>query len=450
MDNSNTVQDAREKEAFDQPGPSRPRRRSTSSSSSSSSTESSSSDSSKRKRKRRHRHHKRSKRARRSDARLEQLFKEVSDLRYHLENKEPQIDLDDCISLDHESLDQFFPVTSQVMENVNPIENIAGTLNDSNNFLFDIETKLKDPTIPKSTDVYLNILNNVQHFNSNEWSEVRYADTQKNYCRSPGFVELDANDEIKGYDTLRNLVHNERAYAAMSFCLIKQRECSQNAVKDLLNWLKSPENLNYDLIQDKVIDLFQKGDFTKVSSDLLQLICGHRAETIQMRRDGITNHIRDPLVKAAVRKIAPSHEHLFNADQLTATLEKAGGVKKAFMPLHRSNASASQAAASVNRTAPHPSQGSVDRFVPSQGNFIGGTGHSQFRPYYRGPTQGEQMRPPQGYTSDNRRGASNSRGSFRARPGRQNRHSDQFRSNRRFAAPVPNAKSDAANKKGKS
>ncbi|XP_028159607.1 ADP-ribosylation factor-like protein 6-interacting protein 4 [Ostrinia furnacalis] len=113
MDDSETVQNVGENEARDQPGPSRPRPRSESSSSSSSSTDSSSSDSSKRKRKRRHhRRHKRSKRAKRSDARLEQLFKEVSDLRYHLENRN-NIDLDDCISLDHESFDQYFPQTSQ-------------------------------------------------------------------------------------------------------------------------------------------------------------------------------------------------------------------------------------------------------------------------------------------------------------------------------------------------
>ncbi|XP_063623109.1 uncharacterized protein LOC134795207 [Cydia splendana] len=51
-----------------------------------------------------------------------------------------------------------------------------------------------------------------------------------------------------------------------------------------------------------------------------------RAEVINMRRNGITKHIKEPLLKAVIRKIPPSSSSLFNAEAFTAKIEHHGGM----------------------------------------------------------------------------------------------------------------------------
>ncbi|KAJ8733705.1 hypothetical protein PYW07_014256 [Mythimna separata] len=67
----------------------------------------------------------------------------------------------------------------------------------------------------------------------------------------------------------------------------------------------------------------------------LQIICGHRAEILQMRRDCVTKQAKDPLMKASLKKIPPTCTNLFNAEKFTAAVEKAGGVRKCFWPLKK-------------------------------------------------------------------------------------------------------------------
>lgn len=120
----------------------------------------------------------------------------------------------------------------------------------------------------------------------------------------------------------------DKAYGALTFCLLKQQEALQDGLTGLISWARKLGNVTPDQLHDKINGLFSEGEYHKASSDLLQLICGHRAETIQMRRDGIFNFVRDPLIKLALRKIPPTNRHIFNTELLTLTLHKAGGVKK--------------------------------------------------------------------------------------------------------------------------
>ncbi|KOB72617.1 Xylose isomerase [Operophtera brumata] len=53
---------------------------------------------------------------------------------------------------------------------------------------------------------------------SNEWCEVRFAETQKSYNHATGFVELEVNEEVKAYDSLRHLAYSDKAFAALTFC----------------------------------------------------------------------------------------------------------------------------------------------------------------------------------------------------------------------------------------
>lgn len=308
----------------------RGRSRSNSSSSSCRSKSSSSSSSgSKRKRSRRH---KKSKRTKNSNRMLDKLFQEIGELRKQVATATKS----NNVEVAYQEHDDNVSITSQVSNELYdqnfPDEHFSEQGTQNLNFTFDIETKLKEPSVPKTSDKFLKMLVDMQRFNNPSWSEVRYAETQKLYNHSPGFIDLETNEEVKMYDTLRYLAHADKSYAAITYCILKQKESLQEGIRNLLFWAKHTE-VNFDNLNDKLEELFLKGEFHKVSSDLLQLVCGHRAESIEMRRESITKQVRDPLVKATLNRIPPSQTHIFEADPFTSALEKAGGVRKAFWPL---------------------------------------------------------------------------------------------------------------------
>lgn len=340
------------------------RRSSSSSSSSSMSSSSSSSQSprdSKKKKKRSSRHH--SKKRKRDRRILEKLSKEVNELRKNMisyDNRNHVDNNDVSSDVSRDLYDDVSVDASQALSyNCNLDTEVIPHLS------FNIETKLKDPAVPPAPQEYLKMLNEIQRFDKNTWSDIRYADTQKFYNHSPGFTELETNEEVKAYDNTRHLAYSDKSYAAITFCVLKQKEAVLNSLRNLLAWSKSPDASLVN-INDKIEELFLKGEFHKVSSDLLQMTCGHRAETIEMRRDSILKGVRDPLVKVALNKIPPSNSHIFSSEAFTAALDKAGGVRKAFWPVKQSN-NGNAAKAKPGVSVRHPSQGHACHYVPSRG-----------------------------------------------------------------------------------
>lgn len=331
----------------------------TSSSSSSSSSSESSRDSKKKKKRRRRR---RSKKQKREHQLLEKLSKEVGELRKNIANYDNNNYRDNDVEsfVSDVSRDLYNDCASQSF----PCQN---TLNadERPNLSFNFETKIKDPVLPSTPPVYMKMLDEVQRFGSSTWSDVRYAETQKLYNHSPGFTELDTNEEVKAYDNLRHLSYSEKSYAALTFCVLKQKEVFLDSCRALISWsLASDSSLNN--LNDKVDEIFLKGDFHKVSTDLLQMVCGHRAEAVEMKRDNILKSVRDPILKCKLNKIPPSNTHLFHAETLTSTLDHAGGVRKAFWPINQAN-KGNASRAKPNNPTRLPSQGHASQYVPSRG-----------------------------------------------------------------------------------
>lgn len=380
---------------------------SASSSSSSTTSSSSSSDSSRKGKKSRRRRRRRRRTKRHGERRVNELVKEVSELRKYLSNMHPMSNSgvnmeEDIVSVDPNVSGELYAESDNHETNPTVEESLQ----------LEATTKIKEPAVPKAPEQHLKLLDTLQRFNTVEWCEVRYADTQKNYNFSPGFVELDINEEVKAYDSLRNLAYSDKTFAALTFCALQQREVLQTSLRSLLSWYRNNENTSFDTFSEKLNELFLNGEFPKVSADLLQLICGHRAEIIQMRRDGITNSVRDPLVKAAIRKIPPSNQHVFNAEKFTNTVEKAGGVRKAFWPTKSSSKNPAPQAG-TNKTAKN--QNLPQRFTPSAMPSQGSrhTGYTSGFQRYNAPSQGANHygsynRPSQGrYNNDSRGGSSN-------------------------------------------
>ncbi|XP_028156424.1 uncharacterized protein LOC114356488 isoform X2 [Ostrinia furnacalis] len=336
--------------------------RNRSSSSSSDSSDSSSSSSSVGSKRKRHRRHKKSKRTRHSSRTIDKLVQEISELRKHVFDS--NVDAR-CHNDQHDNISIISGVSNELYEqnyteNQTPIQDIPNL-----DFTFEIETKLKEPSVPKTSDDFLKMLNDVQRFGSPNWSDVRYADTQKLYNHSPGFVDLEANDEVKSYDNLRYLANADKSYAAITYCILKQKQSLQEGIRNLLFWAKNTE-VNCNNLSDKVEELFLKGEFHKTSSDLLQLVCGHRAESIEMRRESITKQVRDPFVKASLNRIPPSQTHIFDCEPFTACLDKAGGVRKVFWP-PKAEGSVQSRSYQNNSSRPSRGQGTRSSTVPSRG-----------------------------------------------------------------------------------
>lgn len=243
-------------------------------------------------------------------------------------------------------------------------------------FDMQLQTVLKEPTVPKSSSSLVELINNIQHFGTEEWGSVRYADVQKQYCSSPGFNYLETNDEIKPYDKSNSLALIERGFAAITLALIKQNSAIQSGFKHLVEWAQTAEQVSPKSLEDKVNEIFIKGDFQKISSDVLQLACGHRAELIQQRRDNILRSVKDNFLKASLRKIPPTCETLFNKEPFSSAIEKGGGVTKVFWPLKApsNNKTAAQAQSQMQAQVP-PSYAS--NFAHNKPPFYFGTNYQQ-------------------------------------------------------------------------
>lgn len=224
-------------------------------------------------------------------------------------------------------------------------------------FSFNVNTTLKEPAMAKTESQRLERLKSVQHFDSSEWSDVRYAEAQKRFCSIPGFTNLECNDEIKPYDKFHTLALTERGFAAITQGLLKQQESVENGFRDLVSWVKTCEVLDVAELENKIKDIFSN-DFQKISNDLLQMACGHRAEVIQQRRNAILRSVKDKFIKANIGKIPPSCEFLFAQSEFSSIIDKNGGMSKVFWPTKPQ----------INKTSPQNAIGQLRGYtkLPSQ------------------------------------------------------------------------------------
>ncbi|KAG7305066.1 hypothetical protein JYU34_010525 [Plutella xylostella] len=197
------------------------RERSSSSSSSSSSSCSSNSSSStssspRPKRSRKHKKKKGGKNYKRSRRKLKKPSKEINKLKEQLNQpstSKSNLELDDSVLIISDCSRELYSANESAQPEL---------------FNFNIETKLKDPAIPKASESDVLLLGEIQKLGHKDWSEIRYAEVQKAYNRSPGFIALEVNEEVRAYDSLRHLAYADKSYAALTLCMLKQREALQS------------------------------------------------------------------------------------------------------------------------------------------------------------------------------------------------------------------------------
>lgn len=306
---------------------------SSSSDSSSSSSDSSSSSSSGSRRKRQ----RKQKRKKYQNRKFERLFQEIKSLKNQVatgQSVNNNYDYsDDVVDLNvsHQDSRELFGNEAQIIP----------AISHEAEFNVSVATITKEPVVPRASAEMLQHLSELQRFDHEDWVNVRYAEVQKSYLHSPGFTHLEANDEIRRYDNSKTTCNTEKAFAGVTYALLKQRDVLQKEMRGFLTWASQAETLSYDDIHAKISDIFTTGEYSKASSDTFQLVCGHRAEVVQHRREAILAAVKDPYYKSTLRKIPPTCTNLFNAEKFSAVLEKAGGVKDVFWPKEKDRATSS-------------------------------------------------------------------------------------------------------------
>lgn len=193
---------------------------------------------------------------------------------------------------------------------------------------------IKDPVYPKSNTSYLKILSELQRFKNAEWNSIRFSEVQKKYVTTPGFIELNVNDELKRFESSSNenyrLFLLERSFAALTNSILTQKDELRNTLQNLINWSAAEgTTLSPATLFCKIEELFNKqANYTKVSDDILQMVCGRRADCIHSRRELLLKQIQDEYQCVAIQKIPPDSEFLFDNDIFNNYLQKIGGADK--------------------------------------------------------------------------------------------------------------------------
>lgn len=200
--------------------------------------------------------------------------------------------------------------------------------------LSDFTTTVKDPLHPKSNDTFVAKLSDLQRFKCVDWNAIRFAETQKKYATTPGFVELTINDELRRFESPLNEDYRlhllERTFAALTNAVLSQKEELRNTLQGLIDWSSdSTTSLTPSALFEKLEQAFSKQSaYTKVSDDILQIICGRRSDFVHLRRDSLLKQIPDEFHHGALQRIPPSVDFLFDSQPLNDYLQKIGGAEK--------------------------------------------------------------------------------------------------------------------------
>ncbi|CAG5102954.1 Protein of unknown function [Cotesia congregata] len=144
----------------------------------------------------------------------------------------------------------------------------------------------------------------LQRFEMNDWKDIRYGDTLREFSASPGFTELKVNEELSYLDKGKDYQQStERLLAGLA-----------NAVLTLgiIEWANQyPDGIgSQNLINMFNLNFGKKSETFRNSERMLQIFCGKRASYIEARRERIINEAPNKQVQGALKRIPPCPEYL--------------------------------------------------------------------------------------------------------------------------------------------
>ena len=165
----------------------------------------------------------------------------------------------------------------------------------------------------------LEILNILQRFGSSESKEVRYSDTLRNFTASPGFTDLKVNEELCYLDRKKDpILATEQVLAGLSNAILEQKDVLKISLQKIVDWaFSNPRDFNPNTLFDKLSSAFgSRSQMLKNFDEIMQVICGKRAECIENRRERLLSELQNKNVQAPLRCIPPSSEYLFSTEKL--------------------------------------------------------------------------------------------------------------------------------------
>lgn len=265
-----------------------------------------------------------------------------------------------------------------------------------------VTTSLKEPKVPHADPEHLKRLQILQKFGDSSWKDVRYTEALKIHNATPGFVDLDVNDElrqfVKGNDYTAK---SEKIIATICNGLITQRDIVNQNLQEFINWTASPGTvLSVDNIFVKINDMFQStSKFSKLSEEIMQMVCGKRAEYIENRRERILSEVPNKNLREGLRKIPPSSKYLFDETQLRSYIQNTGGMDKWVRPWF----SAEKGAHKSNTRPSKSNQAGSSRDLTNTQTFRPREGESSAKgkKTYASPSkQPDQRRPKKQFRKD--------------------------------------------------
>ncbi|KAL0810038.1 hypothetical protein ABMA28_010859, partial [Loxostege sticticalis] len=196
-----------------------------------------------------------------------------------------------------------------------------GAEGDLDDLDFRPETKEADPLIPEPTPELKEEGIACQRFGSEAWCRIRYKDVEKKLHASPVFSALKINTELGSLGSNPSPTFSKQDGMLGTIChgLLLQRRAAVEDFKMIA--AKYP-------VGGEIRKLLSESRFKSLSDDLLQYVCAHRAETIDIRRKMF--RAKNEALTAALHQIPPSSTHLFEEKALNGFLRDNGGAGQVF------------------------------------------------------------------------------------------------------------------------
>lgn len=257
-----------------------------------------------------------------SDPRVETLIQQVGFISSYLSNL-PLLSTQSSTLMHEQQQTDPIPSSSNYL-NVPTTSNTIPKLS-----LGVLGTEFDEKTIvPQADKERLQELINLQKFDSPSWKGIRYKGALQSCIASPGFVGLKLNEELCHFNKTKDyLASTELLLAGLSNNILQQRQLLRSGLQELLDWTTANLcSINSGKMLEKMTNIFGPGSPSyKNSETAMQIVCGKRAECIEVRRERILKEIVNPNLKATLQSVPPSQEYLFSREALQPVIASLGG-----------------------------------------------------------------------------------------------------------------------------
>ncbi|CAG4990184.1 unnamed protein product [Colias eurytheme] len=150
------------------------------------------------------------------------------------------------------------------------------------------------------------------------YKQIQYAEVQKKLQAFPVFHALKVNPSLMKINPTNassdSLSKQESSFGTILHGLLLQREALTNTIKEL--------STKHHFLKSDIKEALSgpNSAFKAVSDDILQYVCGHKVELIELRRNAILP--KDEYYATLLNAIPPSSTHLFDEQQVSELLKQ--------------------------------------------------------------------------------------------------------------------------------